>query len=438
MIHLEKIVPRCSLPGPTHALCGLLLMAAALQPLPGSAASPQPGHTKALAEYDRAIAAGNRKPALRYNRAVTLFKLNRFNEAKSALEDLLRDPQWAALARYNLGLIAEHQQDYAAAQRWYQEVLTTTDNARLQTIAEQKMAQLPTATKTSARTTSKNNLMLISIGAVADDNATGLAEELSGNTSDAKDIYVQSLIYGHTYWSESKLYALLQTRQFQTFDHFDTRVLGAGAEWQFPWQNAQWQYGVRALDIRVDDGELTKQFTGTLGGHRQWSNQRLAWRYNMSHFAAAQDYRHLQGTQHQLQLSWQKKWNSLALEPTLTWEHNNRHDKHGTHTFYSYSPHILTWRLQASWQITPKWQIYSGAEFGRATYPDNNQLTDIGGINKDQKRTYDRTTLSIGTRYRLHKNWQIKLDYQSLHNNDRFDLYSYDKNTLSAKIDFSW
>lgn len=424
-------------PNAIRAVCGLLLTTAALQPM-HSYAAPSADHTKALADYDRAIAAGNRKPAIRYNRATILFKLNRLDEAKSAFKDLLTDAQWAALARYNLGLIAEHEQDFDAALRWYQEVLATTDNARLRTIAQQKMARLPTATKTSARTTSKNSLMLISVGAVADDNATGLAEELSGNTSDAKDTYVQSLIYGHTYWSETKLYALLQTRQFQKFDHFDTRVLGAGAEWRFPWQNAQWHYGVRVLDIRVDDGELAKQFTGTLGGQRQWSDQRLAWRYNLSRFAAAQDYRHLQGMQHQMQLSWQKKWDALTLEPALIWERNDRQDKRGTNTFYSYSPQILTWRLQTSWQMTPKWQIYGGAEFGRATYADSNQLTDIGGITKDQKRTYDRTTLSMGTRYQLHKNWQIKLDYQSLHNDDRFELYSYDKNTLSAKIDFSW
>lgn len=436
----ENTVSRRRVSGPRHAFCVLIIAAAALHPLQGIAASPQQvDHTKALADYDRAIAAGNRKPAIRYNRAVILFKLNRPAEAKIAFEDLLADPQWGALARYNLGLIAEHFKDENGARQRYQEVLATTDNARLRTIAEQKLAQLPAERGKSPRPTKNNkNLVLISVGAVADDNATGLAEELSGSTSDARDMYIQSLAYGHTYWSSSKLYALAQTRQFQKFKHFDTRVMGAGIEWQTPARGVQWQYGLRALDIRVDDGELTKQFTGTLGGQRQWQNQRLTLRYNLSHFAAARNYQHLQGMQHQINLAWQKKWGTLTLEPALIWEHNNRQDKHGSNTFYSYSPEILTGQLQVRRPMTPKWQIHSGIALSRAEYPDNNQLTDIGGITKNEARTYQRTTLSLGAHYQLHKNWHIKLDYQTLRNNDKFELYSYDKNTFSAKIDFSW
>ena len=418
---------------------------------------------QALALYDAAIKRGGVKPTTLYNRAATLYKLNQLPKAKAAFMELLADPKWADLARYNLGLIAEQRGQIQEARKWYAEVHQNTSNLRLKTIAERKLAQLAGApasksaagsksaadlksgkkktdelqkTSTKPAPNTNKNTLLLSLGAVADDNATGLAEELSGGASAAEDTYWHGLVYGHTFWGDTKIYALGQMRQFQKFDDFNTRVVGAGLEWSTDLAQWQWRYGLRALNIAVAKGTLANQLTATLVGGTTWGNNTLKLRNNLSQFSTPSDYAHLQGWQNQMRASWQKKWGKFSLEPQLAWELNNRRNKSRPNTYYSYSPSILSAQLQSKYDLSPKWQIHAAAEWAQADYDGVNRLTDIGGVTKNQPRSYDRTTLSLGARYRLHRYWYLKLDYQRAQTNDAFALYSFDKNTLAVKIEF--
>ena len=389
----------------------------------------------ALRHYDQAITRGNAKPTLLYNRAVVLYRMNRLTESATAFGRLLEDSRWGDLARYNLGLIAIARGQTETAARWLREVKDRTSHARLRTVAERKLAELQAVPRPAP---GKKTAALLSLGAARDDNATGLAEELAGGASDAADTYLHALAYGHYKVGKSKVYGLAQVREFQHFDHFNTRVAGAGLARERALDDWRLEYGARILHTALEAGTLANQGTVSFAGSRRLGYHRLNLRYSLSRFAAPDQYRHLDGWQNQVEVGWQQKFGRLSFEPALLWESNRRTDKTTRRSFHSYSPNIVTGRLHLVWDATTAWQFKAGADWAQARYRGENRLTDIGGTTKQSRRRYDRTTYSLGARYSLDRHWALRLDYQNTDSDDRFELYSYHKNVLLGKIEFSW
>lgn len=74
---------------------------------------------EALARTDRVRALEPKNPEVGFERAVALFELCRFSEAKAAFQSLLEDPQRSAHAHYHLGLLLEREGKQREAERHF-------------------------------------------------------------------------------------------------------------------------------------------------------------------------------------------------------------------------------------------------------------------------------------------------------------------------------
>lgn len=409
-------------------------------------------YEQALQHFNLAWGEGNNTATLSYNRAVTYYKLGQLEPAKSAFSSLLVNSKWVHLARYNLGRIAEQEGHFQKAYIWYSKVDDRANNAKLQRLAKARaeaLEQYAAARYQSAPPQPKTSALLLSLGYAHDDNATGLAEELSSLSSDAADTYLRTFGYGHKYISGQKnqgvkLYGLAQMRRFQKFNSFDTTVLGIGTTYETQIDNVDWDFGARVTNISTSVGPLANKFSFLTGAAKKLGPGRLQANYQSSYYAADDVYAHLDGWQHQAKLTWQQKFRRIVVAPTLAWETNRRGDKQleandsRGERYYSYSPTTLGLHANIRWELNTKWRLYSKLGWSNATYREENIHNDIGGAEKQETREYTRTEYMFGAKYTFRENWAVKAEYNHTSNSDVFDLYSYDKNVMGLKLEYSW
>lgn len=420
----------------------------------GSKAFKEGNYESALTHFDQAqqLAGKQIYPNLVYNRAVTLHRLHRYEEATSAFNTLLssrqtasaQDRQWSELASYNLGLIAREQGKFDAARGHFQRLQQPGSNPRLQTLAERQLAAMPkNSRQAAAQQTASKGSVLISLGMAWDDNASSLADEISNQLSDAEDFYINALAYGHYYLSGkrtqgTKLYGLAQARRYQEFESFNSQVSGFGLNQEFSNNGWGMELGGRWLQSQLDGQRLSNQYSLLTRATKPVSSGHWEFNYQGSFIDAAQAYGYIEGWQHQLRAGFQWRLGQVSVTPALAWETNQRENKQTEEQFFSYSPNILTTSLALRWNISNQWQVYSQADWSDATFAEANRSRGLGGIEREQKRSYDRTQLLFGTRYRLAQHWYLKAEYSSTESDDNFQLYSYDKNVFSLKLDYGW
>lgn len=426
----------------------------------GSAAFKSGDYGLALNHFNQAHAlaarSGQVSATLTYNRAVTFYKLRRYQDAKNDFAALippsnagltLEQRQWADLGRYNLGLIARDQHQNSIAKNWFTQLQQPDTNARLRELGARQIANLPkdqSAAKTEA-VRAKKSSVLFSFSAAQDDNASSLADELSSELSQAEDTYLNLLAYGQHYLSGqrgqgTKLYGLAQVRRYQEFESFNSTVIGGGMGREFTPDKWTYELGGRLLQTQLNNSRLSTQYTVNSRARSTPDQHQGLWEINYqgSFFDAGDTYAYIEGWQQQLQLARVQFIGKVTLTPSLSWETNKRDNHRIEENFYSYSPDILSVALALNWDASRDWRIYSLVNLSKADYSGTNKLTDLGKVEKIQQRHYERKLWQLGTRYRINNQWSIKAEYNSFASDDNFELYSYDKNVFSLKLDYGW
>ena len=111
----------------------------------------------ALLRYREAAAAGLDTPLLHYNLGVVYYRLSRYSEAATEFQAAAGDPNLAALASYNLGLVRRAAGDDAAAEAAFDMAADRADRRDLRRLAQRAAASVnaraaETETETRPRT----------------------------------------------------------------------------------------------------------------------------------------------------------------------------------------------------------------------------------------------------------------------------------------------
>jgi long-subunit fatty acid transport protein len=89
-----------------------------------------------------------------------------------------------------------------------------------------------------------------------------------------------------------------------------------------------------------------------------------------------------------------------------------------------------------SWQLTPAWTLQGGIAWSRSEYSGKNRATDLDGVVREQRRETTQSRWSMGASYSLSPRWRLSGEYSYTDTDDNFDLYSYDKRVLGAKLEY--
>ncbi|MES3008573.1 MAG: porin family protein [Pseudomonadota bacterium] len=412
----------------------------------GISAFNQGDYQQALGLFEAAERAGDQSDALDYNIAVSLYRLGRYEEAKERFQTLADKPDWQVLVRYNLGLVAEAQQDTAAAVEHYRFSAQQQENERVSGLAQQKLDALEQQSikpAAAAASPEKRWAGLISLSGGEDSNASSLADELLESTSSAEDAFHELLLYGHVQLSGQqgngfRLYGMGFDRAFNTFEHLDSQVLGAGAVYEKPLGSYLFEGGVRATNTTLNSRDVADQWQVSAGISRRFEFGTVNTSYAYSRFDAGKDFAQIDGDQHVIELGWRKQFGDLSLRSRYRYETNARDDLQRTGAFASYSPDRHGLRLEARWQATSAWSTGLIAEHTDSQYDEANRLRDTDGQIREEKRVNKQNRLTADVSYRFNQHWRAKAEYQYTDQRDNFDIYAYDKHRVLGTVEFQF
>lgn len=407
----------------------------------GMAAFKKGQYQRALAYFQQAQNTGNHSPALHYNLAVCNYRLARYEDARQGFETLINDPRWGGIARYNLGLIAEATGEPRQAQRWYADVASATENAKLRALADQKLAMLTGRVVAAGQAPAKDWLALFNVGAAYDSNAASLADELTQTSSNAKDTYQDYMGYLQKYVAGRKgrgvkVYGLAYVRDYNDYSAYDSAVYGIGGTGEAPVGEFVGEMGLMLTRAEIGSRHLTDQTRLQFGLSRLVGGDKWFMEYLPSYFNAAERYAQVEGWQHRFEVGWQSVPSNLVWKARYRLELNNREDLIREDSFYSYSPTRNSLIGDVKWKPTAGWDVEARLEYRHSDYDDPNRLTDIDGQFKQQERRNRQWKYSVGVTHRFTLNWSLTGQYKYVDTNDNFNLYVYDKQELGLSLQY--
>ncbi len=375
--------------------------------------------------FERARDAGMDSSALHYNYGSTLYKLERYAEAQAAFAVCARDPAWAALARYNMGLAALQQGKRAEAAEFFDQAWRHSDDIKLAALAQAMLERVdpmalwyPRGTFSFSLGHDSNVLLSDSTQAVA---AAGKA-----------DVFSELLVStgarlggrpGAPRWQA----AIYDLRYADLHDFNITQIL---LGMHVPRRLGSWhsEAGGQGWYI-MRDGSAFQQVVGLKAGTlREWASQR-ALRFDLRYDrieSLDDNFQFLDGQRLGV--------GAIATQPAaggwvyygVTYEQHDRKDLAVGGEFFSYSPSRAGFWAKGSWPWGGRWRLEPMVRSQFSRYADE----DVRTSGVVQTREDHEWQAGLLARYRLTAAWQISGEYTYSSSRSNFDEYSYTRHQL--------
>lgn len=400
----------------------------------GTRAFGRGDYAAALQAFLQARRAGLDAPALRYNLGSTYYRLQRYGDAEREFEALTREPQWAAVAHYNLGLVARQRgrNEEALAQFGHAQRLAHEPKLRaLAATALDRFGRAPEPPRSEA---------YVSAAVGYDSNVTLTPDSTLIGVAGGGDLFVEGLAAGSLRLSGNPTagwYAQggAHVREYRDLGRYDQLGLRAGAAYEAA--SADWRTTTGAyVDVVYVHGGLLQQAT-TLDLHTRRAlggGRHAAARYRLSGIRGGGEFRYLDGRQQRFSVEAGLPLGATArLRLGYELELNDREDLRQGGEFFSYSP--TRHGLLAALALPPSsaWQTELRAEYRASRYNDPHVL---GGIQLTRKD--DLVGAGARASRRVNGAWRLFTDYSYYRNDSSLASYDYKRHllTLGAEATF--
>jgi tetratricopeptide (TPR) repeat protein len=298
-----RIAPRAaSLCSSTLILCALFPFSIALAQIQTAATAFEQGRTAferqdfevALARFEAALGAGMQGPAIHYNIGVAAYRLGRYGEASAAFTEVARTPSMAALAHYNLGLIALAQADRDAARDHFNHAYTDSQDERLRSLARTQLDTLPAAEPALTWAA------FAAAGIGYDDNVTLSSGGTAVGIAKEADVYGDLLFAGSVQLGERwRFDGDLAYLNYADLDGYDQLGVNAGARYRVGFELWRTDVGAQLGASFLDGDSFEQRQTFFIQSNRSltesWS---LRARYRVGLVDGADRYAGLDGVRH--------------------------------------------------------------------------------------------------------------------------------------------
>lgn len=388
----------------------------------------QGSYQAALGAFQRAQEAGMDTPRLRFNLALTHYKLRDYPQAATLFDSLTETSGFDAMAQYHLGLIDERMgRDDAAARRYEAALERAERNSNLRALADAGLLR--------TRGIRDTDLYLFAGGGF-DDNPS-LLNESSLEDSD-RDHYLEFFGFaGHqrgAWLYEAGLY----TRRYGETDRANTALLSAAVGRQTDLAEGEFEYRAEAATVRVDSERLQEEYSARFDWERRIGDGLyLDSRLRLTRVEAADDVDFLTGWRHRARLrtigSLGKGWWRLGYR----FEFNDREDIDDGDRFFSRSPLQHRIRLDAGHPLPGPFSLEARLAYRHSRYQDPDRFTNSDGSTTVKRRSEDRLVARLGTRWRIASAWNLLLEYEYQDNSSSFERFEYQRNTVLLGLEWS-
>jgi hypothetical protein len=377
----------------------------------GTAAFESEQYARALEHYLSARELGIDGPAVSYNIAVSYYRLGDLDNATREFS-LIADtyPSFRELAQYNLGLIAQRQNEAAAADDYFSQALQNTQNEVIRRLANRQLRpgsseqagrwfgllDLRYGHDDNVRLLSDDEPLANSIS--ADSNTTELTAFVSGPLSDD-----QGLRFDGTFYFS----------RFGDASFFDQNYIRLGLSYQ--WTAGNWRIDAGPhLSQSTLDGDGYEDRTGAGIRFRKSLSPQLTLSFRFLHDnvdAGSARFLFVDGDRDWAEMRLDRSVESGSLTFLVSTESNDR----GITIASNRQKIGLGYRHDFS----PDWSADFEGRYSQSSYDD-----------LATPRDEDLTELSIGATRILSNNWTVNALITTA-SNDAIAPYSYDRNRFS-------
>lgn len=404
----------------------------------GIRASAKGDNNQALQMFKKAELADLDTASLKYNMAVSYYKLQQYEQARLLFAALTDDPAFEQLAYFNLGLVANKQRDEAAAIRWFQRAYRSGESEKIQILSATALKRL--GASPARRTQQQPGWSGFVAGSLGhDSNVTLVNNDLLGTTSEsdtALDLFASAgrwlkgdmrsgvrLVLG----ANLQKYSTLDQNDFGGFSVRVARYDRLG-DWRLR-LGGNWQ------EIYFDGNEYERIVSAYVRGRKSLSKtNQMRLRYKLSRIQATNAlYDYLDGWRQQVRVGLRQYFQSYRTRYYYELELNNRANYNGTvDPFISFSPTRHTLRATSWWQLASQWQARLDGRYRYSHYNDDNIL--FGGIH--ERREDKQLRLALRLSRKLNRQWDVNAEYAHTNNDSNVDRKSYDRDVI--KLGFTW
>lgn len=397
-------------------------------------------YEQALAHFRRAREAGDFRPVLTYNLAVTHYRLGRYDDSERLFRELVQEARWADLARYNLGLVALRKGEREQAIDLFRATERQAADRRLRGLAARQLTALRVepAVRPPEPT---GRAVLLSMAAGWDSNVIAFPDELQREASEGEDGFIDLLAYGQTYATGGRgdgvrIFGLGHTRRHFDLDFFDTSVLSAGAVREQPVGGWTIDYGGSLTYSDIDGDVLTTDVQLLVGATRSFGDSQVRFSYRPAYHDAGSDFPELDGTSHRLESVFQHRSGPLRWTAGYRFEYHDRDDRETEFEFFSHSPVRHRALLNLERKIGAATLAVGGShQFSR--YRDMNEMIDLDGEFREDRRKSNRTDFWLRGGYEFARQWQLTGEFRHVRQNDTFQFFEYDRNVVMVGVEYA-
>ncbi len=374
-------------------------------------------YKKSLSYFKKAKANGLNSDSLYYNLGVHYSKLGMYQKAKTQFEHLAKRKNFQQVAYYNLGRIAEKQQQEKAAINWYKKASTTGTDKKITRLSRQQLNRLQNTGNTV-------EYAHLSLAFGADDNITNAASNSPTNKSDSyKEVFamVVTPINNNMHFKGKLLWLDYNTANTEDFMFYSVGV-------DYTLRKKQWKIvpEVSLLQSTFNQSSYQSILDMKVRGKRKLSKtDTLILRYRFSNIQSLNTlYDYLQGTRHQFRADYkiQKPNSKWRLRYQL--ELNNRQNTNVA----NYSPLRHNFRVKHTHPLNNAWEMTEEIGYRISQY----------GAASNGTRNDKRLRLRVAASKKLANGWHAGVHYVYTNNDSNLNAEDYTRNNIQifANLDF--
>lgn len=402
----------------------------------------------ALHYFQQAQQLGMLNKRLPYNTGVTLYKLGDYSAAYETLKNATSDPDFAAIAYFNMGLAALKMTKANVAKDNFQLSYSHAINNEQRQLATRMLKKLG-ASNGDAFSYTSNASLSGSLG--YNDNVTLNATDDLAQKSEEGDAYYAfyaklNQSFSSSLFSDIALYTL----QYVRLNDYSYTSLSASIGYKIPhdllFATTNLTVSAKVQSLFLDnehfqnlqlvqlDADYTINPVATVTARYQFSNID----------STANPYDNLAGNRHRLRIFGKYLHSNLGSnldsKSSVHWfyeyEINDREDVIGNNNEItaSFSPRRNKLGFKHDIRLSPRLNFQWGWQYWRSGFPDANQID----ANTQIKRKDNRKHANLRLIYRLNKRLWIYTDYSYLNNKSNIeegkDDYNYQSNNISLNL----
>lgn len=392
-------------------------------------------YRQALVEFHEARRQGINSPQLTYDLGVTYYRLARYAEAQREFAALVNIPSLAALAHYNLGLVAMRQHDRLRARAEFNDAYLSAGGSGLSTLASEALAKLgtpPAAPRWS----------VFGDASFGYDSNVALTSESTVFTPAHRGSSLYSLSAGAIGQASGtpeqgwQLVGTFYRVDYPQVSQFDQSYLHFGG--QYRWKNGNWspRLGLYAGSVTLGGAHFENLLTFS-ADTRMHSSAGNAWRafYRYTRIRGSSEFDYLTG--------WHQ---SLGVEDTLQFTHadltfgyafdfNERNNFNTSLQFLSTSPTDNGLYAVYDWHINDMLDAFWEADYQHSHYQGADRVIQNGAL-ASVFREENWWSTELGVRYAWSSRWAVRMVGRFTDNRSNIIPYSYHSNQILVSLEY--